>query len=116
MRRLFTTGDARSRGLTMATSRLISLKWLKPRSWGTDSWFVRFAFKRRPPQKGNDGQYVDVLLSLWPYLDEDSQDTLIRERPPSAPVLLAAFRRAALAKQSEQGDVNQDTDGQAETA
>ena len=59
---------------------------------------MRFGFRRRSRKEGRgEGQYVDVLLSLWPYLDEDSRDTLIRERPPSAPVLLAAYRRAARA-------------------
>jgi len=37
---------------------------------------------------------VDVLLSLWSYLDDESRGTLVRERPPSAPALLAAYRWA----------------------
>jgi hypothetical protein len=47
-------------------------------------------------QRGRDdeGQYVDVLLALWSYLDDESRDVLVRERPPSAPALLAAYRRA----------------------
>ena len=37
---------------------------------------------------------MDVLLSLWSYLDDESRGTLVRERPPSAPALLAAYRWA----------------------